>query len=525
MNTDTKCTAMRSLVRQLDHAPDAPALFAALSNGGKQSHTVLLESAEPDSRSSQHSILITRAALRVSAVGTTADITALTPVGTRILARLEQAFAGAERKGEALKVPLPAASSEALEVRERLRQASVFDVLRTIRHIVGAQDAQTAEAVFLAGVFSFELIDRFESLPPRPAGAFPDYMFYLAEDLLVIDHRRQRTRVIVNVFEIPGEDFDAMQRLQSLYGTAAGAPAERDMTAPSTGATSSGTDAARADLDDAAYADVVTRLKRHVHDGDVFQVVPSRSFRLPCPEPFAAYRSLRARNPSPYLFYLSDPDFTLFGASPESALKVDGTTGRVEIAPIAGTRPRGLDASGRPDPELDARLEAELRTDAKELAEHMMLVDLARNDVARISETGSRKVVELLRVDRYSQVMHLVSRVSGRLLEGLDALHAYQASMNMGTLTGAPKLEACHLLRETEATARGPYGGAVGYLDAFGNLDTAIVIRSALVRDGLAEVRAGAGVVHDSVPEREADETRRKAAAVIGAIASAGDAA
>jgi anthranilate synthase component 1 len=275
-------------------------------------------------------------------------------------------------------------------------------------------------------------------------------------------------------------------------------------------------------MDDADYAGVVRRLKQHVREGDVFQVVPSRSFRLPCPEPYAAYHVLRARNPSPYLFFLNDIDFTLFGASPESALKVDGASGEVEIAPIAGTRARGRDAAGRPDPELDARLEAELRTDAKELAEHMMLVDLARNDVARISKPGSRAVVELLRVDRYSQVMHLVSRVRGQLLADLDALHAYQASMNMGTLTGAPKIEACRLLRLTEASARGPYGGAVGYLDAHGNLDTAIIIRSALVRDGEAEVRAGAGVVHDSVPEREADETRRKAAAVLDAIASIG---
>ncbi len=513
---------VHSLTRRLDRAPDAPALFAALTDGGRHAHTVLLESAEPDARKSQHSILLVRSALRVCAGDEGATLTALTPGGSRLLGRLQEAFGGARREGDTLYAPLPTAASPYLEARQRLLQACVFDVLRTVREVAGVADAQLKETVFLTGIFSFDLIDRYETLPPRPAGAdFPDYVFYLGEDLLVVDHQHRRTRVVVNVFDTNADDFDAMERLQALYRAAAEAPASGGI-AGRTGAGNSAAAQAITDMDDTAYAGVVHRLKQHIHDGDVFQVVPSRSFRLPCPDPYAAYRALRARNPSPYLFYLNDRDFTLFGASPESALKVDGTSGQVEIAPIAGTRARGRDAGGQADPELDARLEAELRTDSKELAEHMMLVDLARNDVARISEPGSREVVELLRVDRYAHVMHLVSRVRGQLLGGLDALHAYQASMNMGTLTGAPKLEACHLLRVTEATSRGPYGGAVGYLDADGSLDTAIVIRSALVRDGIAEVRAGAGVVHDSVPEREADETRRKAAAVLDAIASAG---
>ncbi|HET8648712.1 MAG TPA: chorismate-binding protein, partial [Gemmatimonadales bacterium] len=241
-----------------------------------------------------------------------------------------------------------------------------------------------------------------------------------------------------------------------------------------------------------------------------------------CADPLAAYTTLRAREAAPYLFYLNTGDFTLFGASPESAVKVDGPSGTVELSPIAGTRPRGFTAHAEPDPELDARIEAALRLDPKEQAEHLMLVDLARNDVARVSRPGTRRVTELLRVVRYAHVMHLVSKVAGVLADGLDALHAYQACLNMGTLTGAPKLRAMELLRDVESGHRGCYGGAIGTLTGDGTLDTAIVIRAATVRLGTAQVRAGAGVVADSVPEREADETRRKAEAVLRAILDSG---
>jgi anthranilate synthase component 1 len=242
---------------------------------------------------------------------------------------------------------------------------------------------------------------------------------------------------------------------------------------------------------------------------------------MPCGDPFAAYRALRTLNPSPYMFYLCHDNFALFGASPESSVKVDGKTRRVEISPIAGTRRRGLRDDGSLDADLDGRIEAELRLDEKENAEHMMLVDLARNDVARVSKPGTRHVADLLRTERYSHVMHLVSRVCGELSDGLDALHAYQASMNMGTLTGAPKIKAMQLLRHYEGGRRGHYGGAVGYLRGDGSFDTAIVIRAALVQNGAAHIRAGAGIVHDSAPLLEADETRRKAEAVLRAIAFA----
>jgi anthranilate synthase component 1 len=188
------------------------------------------------------------------------------------------------------------------------------------------------------------------------------------------------------------------------------------------------------------------------------------------------------------------------------------------VYPIAGTRKRGKTTRGEIDPDLDSRVELELRSDKKEVAEHLMLVDLARNDLARISVQGSRHVAELLRVDRYSHVMHLVSRVVGTLRADLDALHAYQACMNMGTLVGAPKIRAAELIRTVEKTRRGSYGGAIGYINGEGEMKTCIVIRSACVVDGAAHIQAGAGVVYDSDPQAEADETRSKAQAVIHAI-------
>jgi anthranilate synthase component 1 len=272
---------------------------------------------------------------------------------------------------------------------------------------------------------------------------------------------------------------------------------------------------ASVDLDDDAFAALVTRLKEHVLAGDVFQIVASRSFSAPCADVAGAYSRLARQNPSPHQFLWNDSAATVFGASPEAAVRVtresDGAL-RLHLYPIAGTRGRGQSA------DEDDRLEAELRLSEKEVAEHMMLVDLARNDVARVSIAGTRRVTRLLATERYSHVMHLCSEVAGTLRPGLDALHAYAACANMGTLVGAPKVRAAELLREHEAEKRGVYGGAIGWLSHDGSFDSAIVIRSAFVKDGVAHVRAGAGIVFDSDPVSEAEETTRKAGAVLRAL-------
>jgi anthranilate synthase component 1 len=211
------------------------------------------------------------------------------------------------------------------------------------------------------------------------------------------------------------------------------------------------------------------------------------------------------------MFYLNTPNTILMGSSPELNLRVSGTKKRsVEIRPIAGTKPRGK-VNGRIDPDTDFRYEAELKLDRKELAEHIMLVDLARNDIARVAKPGSRVVTELLTVEKYASVQHLVSNVKGILAENLDALSAYLATMNMGTLTGAPKIEAMKLIRMLEKTKRGYYGGAVMYLTVDGQFDSCITIRSLQVKDHKAYIRVGAGIVHDSVPKTEFEETEHKA--------------
>ncbi len=510
------------LARRLSARPDPLALFGALTKRGTRPDTLLLESADAATGEGERSLLIPRAAVRVTCRGREVRVTPLTPNGTA-LAEWVAAASGAERDGTAFVLTFPVPAGRDAPDAERIRAHSPLDALRMLALGPTVTAHPTALTHLVAGVFAYDLIDLFETLPAAASDPldYPDFVFWVPEHLLVIDHVRASVAVVSLVAGGPGVEgryHDAVRSVNDLVAAVTDArpssprqPFGADVPLPES----------EVDLDDAAYADVVCHLKGHVEQGDVFQVVPSRRFSVPCPDPFAAYGELRDLNPSPYMFYVRAPDHTLFGASPETAVRVRGEQREVTIRPIAGTAPRGRGPDGALDPDYDARLEVALRTDAKELAEHMMLVDLARNDVARVSEAGTRRVSRLLAVDRYSHVMHLVSEVTGRLWPDLDALHAYAASHNMGTLVGAPKIRAAQLLREVEPARRGPYGGAVGYITSTGEMDTAIVIRAAFVRDGVAHVRAGAGVVMASDPAREAHETRHKAASVLRAIADA----
>lgn len=520
--------------RTLRHLPDPAALFAGLTEGVTRPHTILLESAEPSSGRTQRSILLTSAALRIESRGACVALSALDENGLALLPIMKERFAAFSPRGDArrleMTVLLPARLRSGTE-EERLHAPSSLCVLRGVLTLAAHSLADERNA-FLAVSFSYDLVEQFETLPrasgdnnacdPSSSANYPDYLFYLADELIEVDHIAGRTRIVVHAFSADEKPrlrarLDALQKdvLASLPVSSVSA------SPPASGGIAPFGPPAAVDEDDATYAAHVVRIKEHIEAGDVFQIVLSRSFQVPCSDPFAAYTALRALNPSPYLFYMNGGEHVLFGASPESSVKVtpgDGGARTVEISPIAGTRPRGLRPDGSVDPDLDGRMEAELRLDEKENAEHMMLIDLARNDVARVSKPGTRYVADFLRTERYSHVMHLASRVCGELKEDLDALDAYRAAMNMGTLTGSPKIRAMQLLREHEPARRGPYGGAIGYLRGDGSMDTAIVIRSAIVREGTATVHAGAGIVHDSVPATEADETRRKAAAVLRAI-------
>ncbi|MCM0147270.1 anthranilate synthase component 1 [Photobacterium galatheae] len=486
---------------------------------GNRPHNLLLESAEIDSKEDLKSLMLIDAAVRIVCRGREVRLEALTDNGLNVLQAVQAqlpANISLSEENNTL-VLTDEESGRAMDEDSRLRQSSPFDALRLIQQIFH-KPAQPREALFLGGLFAYDLVASFEPLPGVEQGnRCPDYLFYVAETLLVIDHQRRKGTLQATLF---GGDcyttsyYELSRRLQHikevcLEPVALPAAQILDRCEP------------EVSISDEDFCTTVEQLKEFVVSGDVFQVVPSRQFRLPCPSPLNAYKALKIGNPSPYMFYLQDADFTLFGASPESALKYCTESNQVEIYPIAGTRPRGKKTDGRIDLDLDGRIELELRLDKKENAEHMMLVDLARNDVARISQPGTRYVADLLKVDRYSHVMHLVSRVVGQLRGDLDALHAYQACMNMGTLTGAPKIRAMQLIRDVEQQRRGSYGGAVGYLTGQGDMDTCIVIRSAYVEDGIATVQAGAGVVYDSVPQAEADETRSKAQAVITAIRQA----
>ena len=264
------------------------------------------------------------------------------------------------------------------------------------------------------------------------------------------------------------------------------------------------------------FEQMVARIVEYVHAGDAFQVVPSQRWSAAVEvEPFSIYRGLRAVNPSPYMYYLDFGDFQVAGASPEPLLTVRGR--HVSTRPIAGTRPRGE------TPVEDARIARELLADEKERAEHVMLVDLGRNDLGRVSEYGTVRVDALMEVEIYSHVMHIVSAVSGTLREGVGAVDALRAVLPAGTLSGAPKVRAMQIIDELEPVKRGGYGGAIGYLSYAGDLDTCIHIRTVVIKDGVAHVQAGGGTVADARPDYEYEESRAKARAVLRAIELAGE--
>lgn len=491
------------------------ALFHQLC--GSRPATLLLESADIDSKNDLQSLLLVDSALRITALGDTVTLQALTENGASLLPLLDAALpAGVEntRQPDGRVLRFPAVSS-LLDEDARLCSLSVFDAFRLLQTLVTVPQAER-EAMFFGGLFAYDLVAGFEDLPQLESdNACPDYCFYLAETLLVIDHQSKKTRIQASLFTPSAAEKSRLeQRIaeirQQLNEPPMALPVHEIRTMR-----------CETDQSDEAYGNVVRKMQKAIRAGEIFQVVPSRRFSLPCPSPLAAYDVLKKSNPSPYMFFMQDNDFTLFGASPESSLKYDANSRQIEIYPIAGTRPRGRRADGSLDRDLDSRIELEMRTDHKELSEHLMLVDLARNDLARICTPGSRYVADMMKVDRYSFVMHLVSRVVGELRKDLDVLHAWRACMNMGTLSGAPKVRAMQLIAAAEGKRRGSYGGAVGYFTAHGDLDTCIVIRSAFVENGIATVQAGAGVVLDSVPQSEADETRNKARAVLRAIATA----
>mgnify|MGYP002751586138 CR=1 FL=1 len=523
-------------------------LVDTVQDGSRPTNTVLLESADIASKQHLTTIAVLAASAQITCTGDTVTLKALdTTDGPQALKAVAQCLSSAvtRQSDSELVLHLPSVAEDSAEEHARLRERSTMEPLR----ILTDQVVSHPHLPLVAGAVAFDYLGTYESLPSVADGAntCPDYLFFNARIILVVDHPSGSCQLVgasLDAAQLSAQ-MDALEAaINELPAQAPSAPAEQTAPAQQTTQAASAhqqtatpeaqaTPAASAQqaaedtitayptMSDADFCELVAKMQQHIAIGDAYQVVPSRGFVIDCPQPLQTYRYLHDADPSPYMFYIATDDFELFGASPESSLLHSAKTGQVAIRPIAGTRPRGFAPDGSIDHELDIRLELELRSDAKEVAEHVMLVDLARNDVARISAPGTRKVTQLLRVDRYSRVMHLVSEVTGQLASDLHPLDAFRASMTMGTLTGAPKLRAAELIRQYEGTRRGSYGGAVGYLRGDGELDTCIVIRSAFARGGKAIVQAGAGVVSDSVPQREADETAHKASNVLRAIAAA----
>ncbi|MGQ0793749.1 MAG: anthranilate synthase component I [Deltaproteobacteria bacterium] len=373
------------------------------------------------------------------------------------------------------------------------------------------------------GYFGYDMVRFIEKLPETAKDDMSlwDSVFMITDSLLVFDNVNHKIKIISNAYVPDTKNAKAayegaaakieaiiekLRRPVSLYESPKAAAAKPPPQPPSR---------FKSNFEPMEFMDRVARTKEYIQAGDIIQAVIAQRWRtkLDSSSPFDLYRALRALNPSPYMFYLKLGGDLLVGSSPEVMVRVEGA--RIENRPIAGTRPRGATKAE------DTALEAELLADPKERAEHIMLVDLARNDLGRVAEVGSVKVDELMTVERYSHVMHIVSNVVAKLKEGKDAFDVFKATFPAGTLSGAPKVRAMEIIEEMEPNRRGAYGGAVGYFSFSGNMDTCITIRTFVIKGDDVYIQAGAGIVADSVPENELRETENKVKALIKAVEAA----
>ncbi len=391
-----------------------------------------------------------------------------------------------------------------------------FAVLRTLFREYGlpAHPAIPRFCGGAVGYFGYDNVGLLEPVGESPQDelGLPDTYLQFMENIVIFDHFIHKIHLVVNRPVLDGESPETAEQaasgsLQDMVATLAGPLPETEETA----ALNQAVVIPRGNLSENEFIQRVKTAKEYILAGDIFQVVLSQRFAVAIEgEPFTIYRRLRGLNPSPYMFFLRFEDVTLVGASPEMLVRVEGTT--VTTRPIAGTRRRGNSE------EEDRALESGLVNDPKEMAEHVMLVDLGRNDIGRVARYGTVKVKEYAKVERFSHVMHLASEVTGELAPGQGAMEALEACFPAGTLSGAPKVRAMQIINELETVKRGPYGGAVGYLDFAGNMDTCITIRTMVIKDGIAYIQAGAGIVADSVPEVEYQETFHKAQAMFATL-------
>lgn len=413
------------------------------------------------------------------------------------------------------------------------------DPLGIIKDILGQFKPVTVKGLTrftggFVGYIGYDVVKFFERVPDfKKTGIdMPDIFLMLTDTILIFDNLKQTIKVVCNahIKDHPSKAIyeDAEKRIDSIISALKGngvSAAENDsvvnyhtMNGQSNvrfinqnPAEDNGHGEFSSNFKKGDFLNAVERAKEYIKSGDIIQVVLSQRFeRDALTNPFIIYRAIRLVNPSPYMYYIDSGDYQIVGSSPEILVRLEGE--KIILRPIAGTRKRGE------TDEEDMLAENDLKNDPKEIAEHIMLVDLGRNDVGRVAETGSVKVTELLGIERYSHVMHLVSNVEGRLKKGLDAFDVLRSCFPAGTVTGAPKVRAMEIIEELEPVRRGPYAGAIGYLSYSGNMDTCITIRTIIIKEGRIFIQAGAGIVADSVPENEYVETLNKATAMMKAI-------
>lgn len=409
-------------------------------------------------------------------------------------------------------------------VPELTTTSGLLDVLESL---LGALSAPPMVDVPLhggaVGYLGYDVVREVERLPETVEDdlGLGDAVLTFPRHVIALDHLQQAMTVVTNVVTrgLTTDELHEAYRAadadnRAVLDRVSEPLRPRPAVAPPRHEATADRPEVRSSMGDGAYLEAVARIKEHIVAGDTFQTVLSQRFSVTTDvDPFDLYRVLRVINPSPYLYLIDTGEAHIVGSSPEALVQVKDRT--VETWPIAGTRRRGEDA------DEDHALAQELLADVKERAEHVMLVDLARNDLGRVCAPGTVEVSQLMEVERYSHVMHLVSAVTGELRDGVGPIDVLRATFPAGTVSGAPKVRAMELIDELEPTRRGPYAGAVGYLDLAGNLDTCITIRTVVLHDGVAHVQAGAGIVADSVPVSEEQETRDKASAVLAAIRAA----
>jgi anthranilate synthase component 1 len=489
---------------------EASEIFADLTHNGQVPHTAILDSGV----ACDYVLATLRSALKFTAMKDSFSVEALTPLGESLLGILDTDLYFAEDikcEGRLLTGRIKALPAHISE-EERLRAPTSMEVLKYFLAQLDVVEESSYPTSTLIGCFSFEFLATLENV--QSFIDYPklekDFTFYFPEHFFVLDNHDKSFYHGVHV--LADKDLDVLKKEAKalVEEFEPGQPNEQPLTEDRTLSVS---------CEKEEFCEYVDKAMEHVIKGDVFQIQISRTKSIALNEnPYDIYRQLKINNPSPFQFYVNFDDGCLFGCSPELAVQVskkdEKGERRVNIHPIAGTAPIG--STG------DDRFTAALQTDIKELSEHMMLVDLARNDIAKLSKPGTRKVASLMELHKYSHVQHMVSRVEGILMDDLDCFHAVAASGNMGTLTGAPKCRATELLQKMEGRPRGFYGGAVGFFTHTGEVETAIVIRSVRVKNGVATTQAAAGIVLDSIRENEFEETNHKMGACVKVLTGEG---